>query len=389
MTGKRLRSVLRLTLIFVLAFLVANITIAAFACENTMSIGHDETRNSSEYLQDYNSELVVENGASCKNVNSIYASRNDAALEQTSAKAAVVMEANSGRVLFQKNADERLPMASTTKIATALTVLRLCDVTESVEVAKEACGIEGSSVYLRAGEHLTVNELLLGLMLRSGNDCAVALAIHASGSVEKFVDEMNVLAADCGCENTHFANPHGLHNPDHYTSARDLAKITSCALQNPTFAKIVSTKFAKIANEFGESDRVLINKNKLLSRGRCFDGVKTGFTKAAGRCFVGSMSKDDLRLVCVVLNCGPMFEDTEKLLTIASQTYKMQTAVPNGKTYFTSGGYYVASERFAYPVCENESLSTELNLDKRSPCVSVKLNGVELAKVPLKFVKYR
>lgn len=389
MTGKRLRSVLCLTLIFVLALLVANITIAAFACENTIVVAHDETSNSSEYIQDRNSKLAVENGVSCKNVNSIYASRNDAAREQTSAKAAVVMEANSGRVLFQKNADERSPMASTTKIATALTVLRLCDVAESVEVAKEACGIEGSSVYLRAGEHLTVNELLLGLMLRSGNDCAVALAIHASGSMEKFVDEMNALAADCGCENTHFANPHGLHNPNHYTSARDLAKITSCALQNPTFAKIVSTKFAKIANEFGESDRVLINKNKLLSRGRYFDGVKTGFTKAAGRCFVGSMSKNDLRLVCVVLNCGPMFEDTEKLLTVASQTYKMQTAVPNGKAYFASGGYYVACERFAYPVCENESLCTELNLDKRSPCVSVKLNGVELAKVPLKFVKYK
>lgn len=306
--------------------------------------------------------------------------------ENTSAKAAVVMERDSGRILYQKNLDERLPMASTTKIATAITVLNTCDVSEVVAVPKAACGVEGSSVYLKEDEHLTVKELLLGLMLRSGNDCAVALALHAAGSVEKFAEQMNALVCSLGCENTHFVNPHGLHDENHYTSAVDLAKITCYALKNPIFAEIVGTKVAKIANEFGESSRILLNKNKLLKRNKCFDGVKTGYTKAAGRCFVGSMTAGNMQVVCVVLNCAPMFEDAERLLVSATNRYKLQCVVPLGKVANGAGGYYVAQEPFYYPVCQGESITKSFCRSGKDTYFQVKLNGNVLAKVPLRFV---
>ncbi len=306
--------------------------------------------------------------------------------ESTSAKAAVVMERNSGRILYQKNPNERLLMASTTKIATAITVLNMCDVSEVVVVPKAACGVEGSSVYLNEGEHLTVKELLLGLMLRSGNDCAVALALHASGSVEKFAEQMNALACSLGCENTHFVNPHGLHSENHFTSAADLAKITCYALKNPIFAEIVGTKVAKITNEFGTSSRILLNKNKLLKRNKCFDGVKTGYTKAAGRCFVGSMTAGDMQVVCVVLNCAPMFQDAERLLVSASERYKLQCVVPLGKVANGAGGYYVAEKSFYYPVCSGETLTKSICYSCNGASYQVKLNGTVLASVPLRFV---
>jgi len=187
-------------------------------------------------------------------------------------------------------------MASTTKIVTALTVIRNTDLDEVVEIPKAACGIEGSSIYLREGEHLTVRELLYGLMLRSGNDCAVALALHTSGSVEAFAELMNTTAVELGCENSNFVNPHGLHDDRHYTTALDLAAVTCEALHNETFREIVSTKAVRISNEGYEYDRVLVNKNKLLSNVDGADGVKTGYTKKAGRCFVGSATKNGMQV---------------------------------------------------------------------------------------------
>jgi len=247
--------------------------------------------------------------------------------ELTTAKAMMVLEASSLRPLYFHNESEKLPMASTTKIITAFFVIENNeDLDKVIEIPKEAVGIEGTSIGLKEGEHLTIRELLYGLMLRSGNDSAVALAIATCGSVENFVVEVNKYLKERGLKDTSLANPHGLDHKDHYTTASDLAKITAYALNNETFSEIVGTKQKLISNEKKtKTSRNLINKNKLLKNYEYADGVKTGFTKKAGRCFVGSATKDGMRLVCVLLNCNPMFEECEYLLNKGFNEYKMHS----------------------------------------------------------------
>ncbi len=290
----------------------------------------------------------------------------DASFE-TTAQSAIVMEQSSHRVLYAKNSDAHLPMASTTKIVTALTVLNHANLDEVVEIDPRAVGIEGSSIYLRAGEHLTVRELLLGLMLRSGNDCAAALALHVGGSIEAFAEMMNQTAKENGCEDSNFVNPHGLHDPEHFTSAHDLAILTCVALNNSDFRQIVSTKTARISNEGMEYDRVLVNKNKLLNSYFGADGVKTGYTKKAGRCFVGSATQNGMQVVVVVLNCGPMFEETAEMLNAAFANYRMFLAVPENKICGVlekkdKNEYYRCPVRFSYPIKVGERLTTEIDM---------------------------
>ena len=311
----------------------------------------------------------------------------------TSAQCAVVMERSSGRILFEKNANERRPMASTTKIVTALTVLNHANLDDVVEVSPKAVGIEGSSVYLRAGEHLTVKELLYGLMLRSGNDCAVALALHVSGSVEAFAELMNQTALEADCKDSHFVNPHGLHDDDHYISAHDLAKLTCLALNNADFQEIVATKTVRISNEGMEYDRVLVNKNKLLTNFDNADGVKTGYTKKAGRCFVGSATRNGMQVVVVVLNCGPMFEETADMLNAAFANYSLECAIPQNKicgSRLENGKrvYYKCAEGFCYPVKDGEQLTTEIDIESEVPTIRALLNGTtvferELTALPV------
>lgn len=294
----------------------------------------------------------------------------------TSAQSAVVMERSSGRVLYSKNCDERLPIASTTKIVTALTAINNSDLEDVVEIPPEACGIEGSSIYLRAGEHLTVRELLYGLMLRSGNDAAVAIALHTAGSIDKFADMMNETASKLGLTDCHFVNPHGLHDENHFCSASDLAKITCAALSNAEFSEIVSAKSYRIANEGYDYDRVLINKNKLLSNCDGADGVKTGYTKKAGRCFVGSATRNGMQVVVVVLNCGPMFEDTANMLDAAFANYSLKTVVPLNKlcgSIELKGKriYYACPERVQYPIKEGEQVTTLIELTPDVQAISI------------------
>ena len=298
----------------------------------------------------------------------------------TSAESAVVMEQSSHRILFAKNSDTHLPMASTTKIVTALTVLNHAKLDDVVEIDPKAVGVEGSSIYLRAGEHLTVRELLYGLMLRSGNDSAVALALHVAGSVEKFAELMNETASKAGCTDSNFVNPHGLHDDNHYTSAHDLGVLTCVAMDNADFREIVSTKSVRISNEGMEYDRVLINKNKLLSNFKDADGVKTGYTKKAGRCFVGSATRCGMQVVVVVLNCGPMFEETADMLDTAFTNYKLETVIPQGKicgSRVEKGKqiYYMCPDRFSYPVAKGENLTAEIDLDSKTPTIKALLNG--------------
>lgn len=237
--------------------------------------------------------------------------------------AEIVIEVNSNRVLHQKNAYEKKYMASTTKILTAITVIENCDQNEIVTVTKDTVGVEGSSIYLEVGEKLSVKDLLFGLMLRSGNDCAETLAKHVGGSIENFVVYMNDLAKKIGAKSSNFVNPHGLHDENHYTTAYDLGLISCYAMKNSLFREIVGTKKVKIPFTTREYDRVLINKNKMLSEFEGSTGIKTGFTKKAGRCLVSSCKRDGMELITVVLNCPPMFERSKTLFTDCFNEYKL------------------------------------------------------------------
>ena len=241
-----------------------------------------------------------------------------------SAQRAIVMDAQTGRVLYEKNADERALIASTTKIMTALVVCEQCNVLDRMRIPKEAVGIEGSSMYLREGEVLTVQELLYGLMLHSGNDAAVALAIYCGGTVEGFVELMNDKAHRLGLTNTHFENPNGLDSPGHYSTARDLAVLSSYAMNNPIFAKTVSVK------SLTAGGRSLRNHNKLLWQFEGADGVKTGFTRAAGRILVSSAVRQDRRLIAVTMNAPDDWHDHASMLEEGFSQFSIRQIVKKG-----------------------------------------------------------
>lgn len=261
------------------------------------------------------------------NISKVFASVE---FSQTSAQSAVLIDGSSCRVLWGKNIDEKLPMASTTKIMTALVAIESQNINRVVTIPEVAQGVEGSSIYLTAGEHLTLEELLYGLMLRSGNDAATAIAYDVGGgSIEKFVSLMNATAKRIGAYNTNFENPHGLHSDNHYTTAHDLAKITAYALKNDKFKEIVSTKYKEIPWEGSQWNRVLKNNNKLLWSFEGANGVKTGFTQKAGRCLVSSANRNDLQLVLVLLNCGPMFEESSAILEYGFNIYKSRQILSN------------------------------------------------------------
>ncbi len=231
-----------------------------------------------------------------------------------SAASAIVMEAESGTPLFEKDADTRRPMASTTKIMTALVVIEEMSTDKTVTVPKGAVGVEGSSVYLVENERLTVEELLYALMLESANDAATALAILTAGSVENFAVLMNRKAEALGLTNTAFENPHGLDGEGHYTTARDLAVLTAYALQNETFRAIVSTYKRTIPLNGDQGTRVLVNHNRLLRSYEGCIGVKTGFTKRSGRCLVTAAERDGVTLVAVTLNASDDWNDHRRML---------------------------------------------------------------------------
>ena len=241
-----------------------------------------------------------------------------------SAKSMIVVETSQGKVIYSKNANEKLPMASTTKIVTALTVIEnVDDLDKLVTVPKIATLVEGSSIYLKENEQLTIKQLLYGLMLQSGNDSALTLALEVGkGSVEAFAEMMNETALKCGCKDSHFVTPHGLDDKEHFTTASDLAKITSVALKNPVFREIVSCQKYIIRATEHNSARTLINKNKLLKSLDGCTGVKTGYTKKSGRCLVSACKRDNMEVVCVILNCGPMFEESMELINKAFEEYK-------------------------------------------------------------------
>lgn len=265
------------------------------------------------------------------------------------AKGECVMELNSRRVLYQARGDIRLPMASTTKIVTAATVLdNLSNLKEEVKIPTQAEGVEGSSVYLKAGNIYSVEELLYGLMLRSGNDCAVALALHCSGGVAQFASQMNETAQKAGALASRFENPHGLPNANHYTTAHDLTLITCYAMQNPIFRTIVSTRFYE--------PRRWQNKNKMLALYEGGIGVKTGYTKEAGRCLVSAAKRDNMTLVCSVLSCPTTYERSKKLLDDAFAAYHNEKLLSADEVFTLNDGktQAKAGKDFYYPLLEEE-----------------------------------
>lgn len=245
--------------------------------------------------------------------------------EAISAQKAIVIDGQTGHVIFEKNARERSLIASTTKIMTALIVCERCNVLDRVRIPKEAVGIEGSSMYLQEGEVLTVQELLYGLMLHSGNDAATALAIYCAGTVEGFAQLMNDKARSLGMEDSSFENPHGLDNPHHYSTAKDMAILTAYAMNNPIFAKTVSTKSVNI------SGRTLTNHNKLLWRLEGTEGVKTGFTKAAGRILISSVVRQGRRLVAVTINAPDDWSDHTVLVNDGFTHYTPRRIIQAGE----------------------------------------------------------
>lgn len=242
-----------------------------------------------------------------------------------SARHAYVLDAVSGRVLFERGGNQQSLIASTTKIMTALIICEQCNVLDRMRIPKEAVGIEGSSMYLQEGEILTLQELLYGLMLSSGNDAATALAIYCGGTVEGFAELMNDKARILGLSGTHFVNPHGLDAPGHYSTARDLAVLGAYAMENPIFARTVSAKSVRLG------DRYLTNHNKLLWRVEGAEGIKTGYTQAAGRILVSSASREGRRLIAVTIDAPDDWNDHAYLLEEGFSRYTSRQIVSRGE----------------------------------------------------------
>lgn len=244
-----------------------------------------------------------------------------------SAQCAILMDGISGRVLWERGADQKRLIASTTKIMTCLLIVEQCDPQAVVTVPPQAVGVEGSSMYLREGERLTVEQLLYGMMLRSGNDAAAALAIYHSGSIDAFADAMNRKADSLGLLNTHFTNPHGLDHEDHYSTARDLALLTQYAMEQPLFYQIVST------DTYDIGERSLTNHNKLLWQYEGAVGVKTGYTKAAGRILVSCAERNGRRLIAVTIDDRDDWNSHKSMLDYGFSFYSPQTIVQAGSVY--------------------------------------------------------
>ncbi len=247
----------------------------------------------------------------------------------TSAKSAIVIEVDSGSVIYEKNASQSLTMASTTKIMTAICAIEEGDMAKKVKIAPEAVGVEGSSIYLKGDENLTLRELVYGLMLNSGNDAAVAIAHAVSGGVDEFANLMNKKAKEIGAKNTQFKNPNGLDEEGHYTTAHDLALITAYGLKNEEFRKISSTYQTTIGES--EEKRYLTNHNKLLKRYEGCIGVKTGFTKKSGRCLVSAAQRGGVTLVAVTLSAPDDWTDHANMLNYGFERVKRKNVIAKGE----------------------------------------------------------
>ena len=254
----------------------------------------------------------------------VFADNSEVEELELNARIALIYDRASGRVLYEKNGDKQTPMASTTKIMTAIVVLENTNLKDIVTIDSKSASIGGSRLGLKKDDKVTINDLLYGLMLRSGNDAASALAIYVGGSIQNFADMMNNKAEELGLTNSHFVVPHGLDNEGHYTTAHELAKITDYALKNETFKKIVSTSNTTIS--INGNLKQINNTNKLLNSVSGVYGVKTGFTNGAGRCLVTAWEKNDMDIITVIIGADTnnlRTTDTKKLIEYVEKNYEL------------------------------------------------------------------
>lgn len=282
-----------------------------------------------------------------------------------SAASAVLLDAESGRILYAQNENEERAIASITKLMTALVAAEyIDDLSQTISIRREWTGIEGTSLYLKAGEKITLETLLYGLLLHSGNDAAVALAAHCAGDVETFVGWMNQRAKDLGMTGTHFSDPNGLGDEDHYSTALDMARLGAACLENPVVSKVVATKSITMGG------RSFTNHNKLLWQYEGCTGMKTGYTRQAGRTLVSSAEREGQKLICVTLSDGNDWEDHKALLDYGFETYPRQVLAEGGETLrwmtveesLLRQVPVVARETVAYPLKEGEEVTTEIDL---------------------------
>lgn len=290
----------------------------------------------------------------------------EAAPPDISAMHACLMEQKTGSIIYEYNGFEEYPMASTTKIMTAVVALENSMLDEEVTVSNFAVMQEGSSAYLRHGDKIPMGELLYGLMLNSGNDAAVAVAEHVAGNISCFAEKMNEKAAEIGALNTSFKNPSGLDCDGHYTTAADLARIASYALNNEDFRKIVSTKVHK--TDYSAGTLYFSNHNKLLDLYEGCIGVKTGYTKKVGRCLVSAAERDGVTLVCVTLGDPDDWRDHAALLDYGFENIRWKTVLEKDKALKelkSSDGIVIpvnCNEDFSLALCKGDESKLEIVL---------------------------
>lgn len=322
----------------------------------------------------------------------------------TQAKSAVLVDVNTGRVLMEKNAHTPMRIASITKIMTAILAIEYGELSKKVTVSRHATYAEGSSVYLKENQRIPLKDLLYGLMLRSGNDAAVAIAEHIAGSEENFSILMNIKAMELGMRNTHFRNPHGLDTAeDHYSSAFDMAVLTAYALKNPVFQEIVKTTKYRVSFPGEQWDTVWYNKNKMLNLYEGADGVKTGYTKRAGRTLVSSATRNGQQLVAVTLNDPDDWRDHRALLDWGFENYPLRTLLQKGQEVPTPPLWEKErvklriAHNFQYPLTEEEIQLVETRIilqplnarqlrksrGKEVGQVVVSLRGEQIGRVPI------
>lgn len=272
--------------------------------------------------------------APCSAIRSVLASPPPASpgALSLSCEAAVLLEQETGSIVYARNAFRRMYPASITKMMTALLALERGNLEDLVTVSRTAAEEPGSTMGLAAGDVFTLEDLLYGLMLNSGNDAAWAIAEHVGGTAQAFFDMMNRRAREIGAINTHFTNPHGLTDPNHYTTAFDLALIARTCLKHPFFKRLVATKEKDVIDASEEVRIKLANTNRLLWSYLGADGVKTGTTESAGQCLVASATRDGMKLLAIVLNSGDRWSDAASLLDYGFENYRTVMIMRAGET---------------------------------------------------------
>ncbi|MEQ2528420.1 D-alanyl-D-alanine carboxypeptidase family protein [Bacillaceae bacterium CLA-AA-H227] len=293
-----------------------------------------------------------------------FATELDVAPEITS-EAAILIEEGSGRVLYEKNQDQIMYPASLTKVATAIYAIENGNLDDIVTVSENARNVDGTRVYLEAGEQVPLKKLIQGLLINSGNDAGVAIAEHLHGTVEAFAPHLNDYLKEIGLENTNFVNPHGLFDPNHTTTARDLALLTQYAMKNDTFREIFGTEELKWDGETW--DTTLITHHKLL-REQPYEGVtggKNGYVQQSQQTLITTAKRGDLSVIAVVLK-GPtqkvIYNDTRALLDYAFANFHM-VSIPKGNEYKTKERIYVTKDIFAFPIAQNEEFKEKITSD--------------------------